>query len=255
GAVYCDATSGTPIDPAASASPGDGGFVPSTAHHLRCSDSVEKSLALLARGMTLCHLKLARAVFDNRPLAHEPVARGVGYEPQLAAFVKSIRVFSGEAGRRRAQARYERNARRLTARGMCPPCLDLTRQLALRDATVATAEQESGRLFVCPGSTTSTTTTSTTTTSATRPPTTNTQPAPTTTPPPPTTSTTVSTTTRPPTTSTRPPHTTTTRTTTSSTTTSTALIPCPGPFPACLGDCPAGLKCKSDHLLGACVCE
>ena len=282
GAVYCDATSGTPIDPAASASPGDGGFVPSTAHHLRCSDSVEKSLALLARGMTLCHLKLARAVFDNRPLAHEPVARGVGYEPQLAAFVKSIRVFSEEACERRAQARYERNARRLTARGMCPPCLDLTRQLALRDATVATAEQESGRLFVCPGSTTSTTTTSTTTTSATRPPTTNTQPAPTTTtrpsttsttptsttrPPttstepattttqPPTTSTTVSTTTRPPTTSTRPPHTTTTRTTTSSTTTSTALIPCTGPFPACLGDCPAGLKCKSDHLLGACVCE
>jgi len=254
GAVYCDATSGMPIDPAPSASPGDGGFVPSTARHLRCSDAVEKSLALLARGITLCHLKLARAVFDNRPLAHEPVARGVGYEPQLSEFVRSIEVFSEEACERRAQARYEHTARRLTARGMCPPCLDLTQQLALREGTVASAEQESGRLFVCPESTRSTTTTSTTTTSATRPSTTSTEPTTTTTTGPPTTSTTVTTTTRPRTTSTEPATTTTTRSPTTSTT-STTLLPCTGLFPACRGDCPARLRCKSNHLLGACVCE
>ncbi|HEX9420125.1 MAG TPA: hypothetical protein VGA81_13810, partial [Methylomirabilota bacterium] len=36
-AIYCDATSGTLIDPAGSASSGGSGFVPSTARHLRCS--------------------------------------------------------------------------------------------------------------------------------------------------------------------------------------------------------------------------
>src|SRR5207253_10342829 len=121
---------------------------------------------------------------------------------------------SGGACDRRAQARYERTARRLTARGMCPPCVDLTQQLALREGTVASAEQESGRLFVCPESTRSTTTISTTTTSATRPSTTSTEP--TTTTGPPTTSTTVTTSTPPPTTSTEPATTTTTRSPTTS---------------------------------------
>src|SRR5437016_691320 len=110
---------------------------------------------------------------------------------------------------------------------MCPPCLDLTAQVPLGDAAVATLEEESGRIFVCPGGPTSTTTTSTTTTTG--PPTTTTAPVTTTTRPPPTSTT--------------------------ATTSSTTLLPCGGLYPVCLGSCPTGLKCKSDHLLAACVCE
>src|SRR5207247_2258428 len=48
-AIYCDATSGTLIDPAGSASSGGSGFVPSTARHLRCSDAVGSQREACAR--------------------------------------------------------------------------------------------------------------------------------------------------------------------------------------------------------------
>src|SRR5207253_466727 len=244
GAIYCDATSGTLIEPAGSAS-GGSGFVPSTARHLRCSDAVGKSLAQLARGLIRCHLRVARAAFHNQPIANQlaPGAHGTPYAAQLSGFVKSITVFSEEACERHAQGRYRRSARRLAAGGICPSCLDLTQQLAMGDAAVARAEQESGVIFTCPGSTTSTTTTSTsttastapthaattttttrasttstTTTTTTDPPTTTTQAPPTTTTTElPTTSTTSSTTTEPPTTTTQAPTTTTTTSTSTST--------------------------------------
>ena len=270
-ATYCDATSGTLIDPAVST----GGYVPSTSDNLRCADAVGKNLMLLVRGVTGCHLRLARASFNNQPVAEHRVltgerAQGLRYGPELATFVKGLRVVDEEACERRARARYVGSARKVTARVTCPPCLDLTAQVALGDAAVATVEQETGRIFVCPGGPTSTTTTSTTTTTG--PPTTTTAPVTTTTPPP---TSTTATTTRPPTTTTerattttRPPTTTTHRSTTttrppptsttattSSTTTSTTLLSCGGRYPVCLGSCPAGLKCKSEHFLGACVCE
>src|SRR5207247_3140155 len=187
-----------------SASSGGSGVVPSTARHLRCSDAVATSLALLARGLIRCHLRLARAAFHNQPIANQlaPGAHGAPFTAELSAFVKSITVFSEEACERHAQARYKRNARRLAAGGMCPSCLDLTQQLALRDAAVAKAEQESGLIFICPGSTTST---PSTTTSTARPLTTTTRPATTT-----TTTTSSSSTTQPPTTTTPAPTTTTT---------------------------------------------
>src|SRR6266478_4783414 len=175
-------------------------------------------------------------------------AQGLRYGPELATFVKGLRVFDEEACERRARARYVRSARKVTVRDMCPPCLDLTAQVALGDAAVATLEQESGRIFVCPGGPTSTTTTG--------PPTTTTAPVTTTTRLPPTSTT--ATTTRPLTTTTQRATTTTTRpppTSTTATTSSTTLLPCGGLYPVCLGSCPTGLKCKSDHLLAACVCE
>ena len=225
GAIYCDATSGTLIEPAGSAS-GGSGFVPSTARHLRCSDAVGKSLAQLARGLIRCHLRVARAAFHNQPIANQlgPGAHGTPYAAQLSGFVKSITVFSEEACERHAQGRYRRSARRLAAGGICPSCLDLTQQLAMGDAAVARAEQESGVIFTCPGSTTSTTTT---TTSTARPLTTTTQPATTTTTTQAsTTSTSSSTTTQPPTTTTQAPTTpTTTRASTTSTTSSTTTQP------------------------------
>ena len=225
-ATYCDATSGTLIDPAGST----GGYVPSTSDNLRCSDAVGESLMLLVRGVTGCHLRLARASFHNQPVAEHRMltgerAQGLRYGPELATFVKGLRVFDEEACERRARAGYVRSARKVTARVTCPPCLDLTAQVALGDAAVATVEQESGRIFVCPGGPTSTTTTG--------PPTTTTAPVTTTTRLAPTSTT----------------------ATTSSTTTSTTLLPCGGLYPVCLGSCPTGLKCKSDHLLAACVCE
>ena len=211
GAIYCDATSGTLIEPAGSAS-GGSGFVPSTARHLRCSDAVGKSLAQLARGLIRCHLRVARAAFHNQPIANQlgPGAHGTPYAAQLSGFVKSITVFSEEACERHAQGRYRRSARRLAAGGICPSCLDLTQQLAMGDAAVARAEQESGVICTCPGSTTSTTTT---TTSTARPLTTTTQPATT------TTTTQASTTSTTSSTTTTRRHTTTTRRATTTTTT------------------------------------
>src|SRR5439155_952552 len=171
-------------------------------------------------------LRLARAAFHNQPIANQlaPGTHGAPYAAQLSAFVKSITIFSEEACERHAQARYKRNARRLAAGGMCPSCLDLTQQLALGDAAVARAEQESGLIFICPGSTTSTTST---TTSTARPLTTTTQPATTTTsssqvPTTSTTSSTSTTTSHPPTTTTRPTTTTTTNIRTTSTTSTTS---------------------------------
>src|SRR5438552_3586712 len=249
-ALYCDATSGTRIDPAGSTVSGAGGYVPSTPDNLRCSDTAGRNLMLLVRGVTGCHLRLARASFNNQPVAGHHVltgerAQGLRYGSQLAVFVKGLRVFDEEACERRARARYVRSARAVTGGGMCPPCLDLTAQVALGDAALATVEQESGRIFICPGGTTSTTTSTTT-----GPPTSTTERVTTTTQPPPT-STTATTTTRPrtttterATTTTRPPPTSTTATTTTrprSTTTSTTLLPCGGRFPACFGSCPAGL--------------
>ena len=255
-ALYCDATSGTRIDPAGSTVSGAGGYVPSTPDNLRCSDTAGRNLMLLVRGVTGCHLRLARASFNNQPVAEHHVltgerAQGLRYGSQLAVFVKGLRVFDEEACERRARARYVRSAREVTGGAVCPPCLDLTAQVALGDAALATVEQESGRIFICPGGTTSTTTTG--------PSTSTTERVTTTTRPPPT-STTATTTTRPRTTTTervttttRPPPTSTTATTSS--TTSTTLLPCGGRFPACFGSCPAGLKCGSEHFLGACVCE
>jgi len=109
-AIYCDATSGTLIDPAGSASSGGSGFVPSTARHLRCSDAVGTSLMLLARGLIRCHLRVARAAFHNQPIANQlaPGAHGAPYTAQLAGFVKSITVFSEEACERHAQDRHGR---------------------------------------------------------------------------------------------------------------------------------------------------
>src|SRR5439155_302964 len=98
-------------------------------------------------------------------------------------------------------------------------CLDLAAQTALADATVAKADRENGRIFVCAESATPTTTTSTTTTSTTRPPPTTTRPVTTTTTSSTTTTTPQHTTTTPTTTTTAPPS------TTSSTTTTTTQQP------------------------------
>src|SRR5207247_8824395 len=98
-AIYCDATSGTLIDPAGSASSGGSGFVPSTARHLRCSDAVGTSLALLARGLMRCHLRLARAAFHNQPIANQlaPGTHGAPYAAQPPGFVNSITILRNDA--------------------------------------------------------------------------------------------------------------------------------------------------------------
>src|SRR5207249_8735358 len=60
------------IDPAGST----GGYVPSTSDNLRCADAVGKNLMLLVRGVTGCHLRLARASFNNQPVAEHRVLTG-----------------------------------------------------------------------------------------------------------------------------------------------------------------------------------
>src|SRR5437870_4545163 len=124
-ALYCDATSGTLIDPAA----GSGGYVPSTSDNLRCSNAVGRSLMRLVQGVTGCHLRLARASFNQPVAEHRGLAgarvQGLRYGSQLAVFVKGLRVFDEEACERRARARYVRSAREVTGGAMCPPRLDL----------------------------------------------------------------------------------------------------------------------------------
>src|SRR5438093_5883529 len=117
--------------------------------------------------------------------------------------VAAQRIFDDDACEGRARARFTRTAREPVVRAMCPPCLDLAAQTALADATVAKADRENGRIFICAESATPATTTSTTTTSTTRPPPTTTRPVTTTTTPPsPTTSSTTITTQQPTTTTT-----------------------------------------------------
>src|SRR5262249_9123851 len=217
GLVYCDTSSGTPIDPSGD----DAGSVPSSADGLKCSDGVGKDLAKLWGAIGKCSTEAADAAFKGK-------------------------AFDEATCRSTATGKYDAAAAKLIAKGGCPTCLDAGAQSALRDALLTQLDAIDGQIFVCPapttttttvtlpttttttslpGSTTTTSTTTTTTTSAGPTTPTTTTPAPPTptpassTPTPPTAPTTTTTSTSaPPTTtsSSAPPTTTSSSTTTSS---------------------------------------
>jgi hypothetical protein len=197
GLVYCDTSSGTPIDPSGD----DAGSVPSSADGLKCSDGVGKDLAKLWGAIGKCSTKAADAAFKGK-------------------------AFDEATCRSTATGKYDAAAAKLIAKGGCPSCLDAGAQLALREALLTQLDAFDGQIFVCPAPTTTTTTVtlptttttpslpgSTTTTSTTT--TTTTSVGPTT-----TTTTTLGTTT---TTS----STTTSTTTTTTSTTMPSLTSCP----------------------------
>jgi len=204
GLVYCDTSSGTPIDPSGD----DAGSVPSSADGLKCSDGVGKDLAKLWGAIGKCSTEAADAAFKGK-------------------------AFDEATCRSTATGKYDAAAAKLIAKGGCPTCLDAGAQSALRDALLTQLDAIDGQIFVCPAPTTttttvtlpttttttslpgSTTTTSTTTTTLATTTTTTSTTTPSSTTP---TSTTLATTT----TSTPTPSSTTLPTTTSTSTTSTS---------------------------------
>src|SRR5262249_12277368 len=140
GLVYCDTSSGTPIDPSGD----DAGSVPSSADGLKSSDGVGNDLAKLWRAIGKCSTEAADAAFKGK-------------------------AFDEATCRSTATGKYDAAAAKLIAKGGCPTCLDAGAQSALRDALLTQLDAIDGQIFVCPAPTTTTTTvtlpTTTTTTS------------------------------------------------------------------------------------------
>src|SRR5262249_8290251 len=185
GLVYCDTSSGTPIDPSGD----DAGSGPSSADGLTCSDGVGKDRAKLWGAVGKCSTEAADAAFKGK-------------------------AFDEATCRSTATGKYDAAAAKLIAQGGCPTCLDAGAQSALRDALLTQLDAIDGQIFVCPAPTTTTTTvTLPTTTPTTRLPGST------------TTTSTTTTTTLATTTTTSASSTSTTSTAPSTTTTSTSAPP------------------------------
>jgi len=137
GLVYCDASSGTQIDPGGD----DAGFVPPSSDGLKCSDGVGKDIAKLWGAISKCSTKAADAAFKGKS-------------------------FDEATCRSTATGKYDEAAAKLIGKGGCPACLDADAQSALRDALLTQLDAIDGQIFVCPASTTTTTSVSTTTTTS-----------------------------------------------------------------------------------------
>jgi hypothetical protein len=189
GLVYCDASSGTPID----AGGDDAGFVPASdnSDSLKCSDGVGKNVAKLWGAIVKCSTKAADSAFKGK-------------------------AFDEATCRSTATGKYDDAKAKLIGKGGCPACLDAGAQTAARVALLTQLDAIEGQIFVCPPSTTTTLATTTTTTLAT----TTTTSLPTVTTTTSTTTTSIGPTT---TTTSSPASTTTTSTTPTTTTTSTTM--------------------------------
>jgi hypothetical protein len=138
GLIYCDTSSGTPIDPSGD----DAGFVPSTSDGLKCADGVGKDLAKLWGSIVKCSTKAAEAAFKGK-------------------------AFDEVTCRTAATGKYDDAAAKLIGKGSCPACLDADAQSALRDALLTQLAAIDGQIFMCPASTTTTSTLATATTTTT----------------------------------------------------------------------------------------
>jgi hypothetical protein len=138
GAVYCDPSSGIPLDLQGD----DPGFVPIDQNALKCADGVTKGLGKLAGAVLTCHRKMVVSGLKGGPT-------------------------DDEACETAAQAKFEAVTQKLVANGGCPACLDPGSQNALADAIVAFVEQATGQLYPCPVTTTSTSTTTSSSSSTT----------------------------------------------------------------------------------------
>jgi len=187
GLLYCDNSSGTPIDPTGD----DAGFVPTSSDALKCSDGVGKNVAKLWDAIVKCSTKAADSAF-----------KGKAFDEATCGST--------------ATGKYDDAAAKLIGKGGCPACLDAGAQTAARDALLTQLDAIDGQIFLCPASTTTSLATTTTTSLAT----TMTTSLPTVTTTTPTTTTSIGPTT---TTTSSPASTTTTSTTPTTTTTSTTM--------------------------------
>jgi hypothetical protein len=123
GALYCDPTSAAPIDPGGD----DGGFVPSTAANLSCSDRVGKNLATLTGRVLRCH--------------------------QLAAhrdFAQTSPTFDETACEATALARFDTASAPLSGSGNCPACLSAAAQHSLASSVVSELDAANNAVYPCP---------------------------------------------------------------------------------------------------------
>jgi hypothetical protein len=121
--VFCDATSGNPIDPDG----GVGGFIPATPENQKCSVAVAKQWVKLSGYADKCHVKLATSVYSDR-------------------------VFDEEACENTYLSRYNAYVGKLVQIGYCPPCLaDPPGAAGIGTSTLDDADAQLGEVYICPG--------------------------------------------------------------------------------------------------------
>jgi len=128
GDVYCDSTSGVPLDLTGE----DAGWVPASPDALWCARGVAKNLAKLAQASLKCHAKMAYSFYTGRDFDEEACEE---FDPLT---------------HRGARDRYSLRVAKLMAHGGCPSCLDGVQQEALALGTVGQMDSDNGRLYPCP---------------------------------------------------------------------------------------------------------
>jgi len=124
---FCDPTSGNLIDPGGD----DGGYIPSTPEHYKCSVAVAKLWYRLDAYVSKCHIKLATAVWAGKVFDEEACE---------------------DVGDRSALTKYDTYVARYIQAGICPPCLaDPPGALGLGTSTVADADANLQEVYICPG--------------------------------------------------------------------------------------------------------
>lgn len=123
GGLYCDTTTGVPLDPGGATT----GWVPPDADARACAVRASKSLARLASDLWKCHVRAAQdGVASRDPRVSTDVCEAI------------------------AIARHDATiGRPATVRG-CPPCLDASGQRVLREALVARLHDAGADAFPCP---------------------------------------------------------------------------------------------------------
>lgn len=132
-AFFCDNSTFLTI-----AEPGGGdqdelGFIPSTNDHFKCSVGVAKALSKLVASVHKCHAKAAQAIFAGKPFDTDacegPAIKG-------------------------ARAKYEAAVNKLSAAGICPPCItdnmDPAHALGLGVGVVSALDAQNEEIYPCP---------------------------------------------------------------------------------------------------------
>ncbi|MBI5503241.1 MAG: hypothetical protein HY899_00455 [Deltaproteobacteria bacterium] len=121
--LYCDASSGAPIDPGGD----DAGSVPASRNALTCTRRAGKALGKLASAVARCHQQAAAAGFTLR-------------DPP----------FDEEACEDLAVGVFDDGSERLLAKATCPACLDAAALVALRDGALARLDADNAAVYPCP---------------------------------------------------------------------------------------------------------
>ena len=121
--LYCDATSGTSLDPGGD----DDGDVPATRDAVGCTRRATISLGKLAKAVVRCH---QRAAADGLAL-RDPAFDEDGCEAE-------------------AQGKYAQRAASLLADGVCPACVDSPLLVALCEGVLDRLDADDALLYPCP---------------------------------------------------------------------------------------------------------